>query len=329
MKILAADIGGTHSRFGFFLADGDEDLTLICSKWFRTRDADSFGRLLSMLGESDFPLKAVEADITVIAIAGPVAKGTYSAPPLIPWHVDLEEAGPSHGLRHPVLINDFIAQAYATRSRPGRSSREILPGERDPEGTVAVIGAGTGLGKAALIPNGPDVYTVLASEGGHASFPFLSGREAEYQEFLLRRLGEKYVTGNNVVSGKGISLLHEFLTGDEVAPENILSEDPLLSPPGATRTIELAARFYGRVCRNFALETLALGGLYVAGGVAAKSPVLVTHEAFASEFRSSVTMAEILSQIPVSLMTDEESGLWGGAALGTQILGKEGRSPGA
>ena len=320
-KVFTADIGGTHSRFGFFLADGAGALTLVCSKWFLTRDADSFVRLFVMLGESDFPLKAGEADIAVIAVAGPVERGTYSAPPLIPWRVDLREIGSFLGLCRTVLINDFIAQAHATRSLPGRSAREILPGGMAPEGTVAVIGAGTGLGKAALIPIGAEGYIALPSEGGHASFPFLSGQESEYQEFLLRKLGGGYITGNTVVSGKGISLLHEFLTGDEFAPENILSEDPRLSPRGAMRTIELAARFYGRVCRNFALETLALGGLYVAGGVAAKSPVLVTHEAFASEFRSSVTMAEILSQIPVSLMTDEESGLWGGAVLGTQILG--------
>ncbi len=214
VKVLTADIGGTHSRFGFFLADGAGALTLVCSKWFLTRDADSFVRLLDMLGESDFPLKIVEADIAVIAVAGPVERGIYSAPPLIPWHVDLREVGSCNGCCRIVLINDFIAQAHATRSLPGRSARKILPGGRDPEWAAAVIGAGTGLGKALLIPNGAEGYIALPSEGGHASFPFLSGQESEYQEFLLRRLGGAYITGNNVVSGKGISLLHEFLTGD-------------------------------------------------------------------------------------------------------------------
>jgi glucokinase len=77
------------------------------------------------------------------------------------------------------------------------------------------------------------------------------------------------------------------------------------------------------VCRNYALETLSLGGLYIAGGVAARTPELITHEIFATEFRSSPTMSKILEKIPVFLITNEESGLWGAALLGLQTLKKK------
>lgn len=85
-------------------------------------------------------------------------------------------------------------------------------------------------------------------------------------------------------------------------------------------TLEWASRFYGRVCRNYALEVLSLGGLYIAGGVAAKEPVLVTHQAFEEEFRSSDTLSDLLNKMPVFLIKDENSGIWGAAVLGLQHL---------
>jgi glucokinase len=318
-KVLCADIGGTNSRFGFFETDLRDSLALAGSKWFRTEDAGSFGRLLAMLSDSDFPLKPADADIAVIAIAGPVEGGVRSSPPLIPWDIDITNAEADYGFRRSVLINDFVAQAYASRSHPGKSAQEILPGRIFPDGTVAVIGAGTGLGKAALVPDGTGGYSAMASEGAHANFAFVSREETRFQEFLMRELDEEYITANTVVSGKGLSLIHQFLTGEKLDPGDVL---PMRA--GTCKTVEWAARFYGRACRNFALETLARGGLYIAGGVAAKSPVLVTHGSFAREFRSSRTMSAILSRIPVFLITNEESGLWGAAVLGRQLLRRKG-----
>jgi glucokinase len=80
------------------------------------------------------------------------------------------------------------------------------------------------------------------------------------------------------------------------------------------------ARFYGRVCRNFALQILAFGGVYIAGGVAAKIPNLVTHQEFTIEFRRSKTMSHVLKKIPLMLNSNQESGLWGAAVQGLELL---------
>jgi glucokinase len=320
-KILTADIGGTNSRFGHFESDGAGRLSLIKSKWFRTGDADSFSRLMSVVAESDFPLKQLDADIVVFAVAGPVENGVYSAPPLIPWDIDITNARDDYGFRRCVLINDFVAQAFATRSPAGKYAQEILPGNISPDGTVAVIGAGTGLGKAALVPNEAGGYIAVPSEGGHASFPFVSDQEFKFQEFAMQELGEDYITPNHIVSGTGLSLIHQFLTGKKLEPKDVVA-----ACASSRETLVWAARFYGRTCRNYALEVLSLGGMYIAGGVAAKLPAMLTHKAFSEEFRCSKTMSRILAQIPVFLITDEESGLWGAALLGQQILKKR-RAP--
>ena len=86
------------------------------------------------------------------------------------------------------------------------------------------------------------------------------------------------------------------------------------------RTVEWFARFYARACRNYALAVLALGGVYVCGGVAAKNPRLVEHPAFLEEFRLSPSHAELLSGLPVMLNTNEDSGVFGAAIFGAQRL---------
>ncbi len=317
-QILSADIGGTNSRFAHFTVGRNGRLTLVGTRWFKTSDFSSFVGLVQHVRKSDFSLDPEEADIAVLAVAGPVEGGLRSSPPFISWDIDLTKLKRRLALRRCMLINDFVAQAYACRSPVGDSAEKILSGERARDGTAAVIGAGTALGKAALVPAGGGIFRAVPSEGGHAGFPLVSTREAEFGRFLMQELGEEYVTGNLVVSGRGLSYVHQFLTGEKLHPDEIaakISREP--------ETLTWASRFYGRACRDYALEVLALGGVYVAGGVAAKMPEIVRHGAFEAEFRNSRTMGHLLGKIPVYLITNEESGLWGAAFLGLQeITGK-------
>jgi glucokinase len=313
--LIAADIGGTHSRFGIFRASGDGGLSLIKVIWLKTADYKSFDGLIEGLRSGDPPIVPEDADMVVIAIAGPVEKGVKSSPPFISWSIDVSRAKEDYGFKRAALINDFVAQAFACMSPAGSLAELIAPGEPASGAAKAVIGAGTGLGKALILPDGKGGLRALPSEGGHANFPFVSGRECEFQEFLLRTSGERYITANDVVSGRGLSSLHLFLTGEKLEPREV-AERFHQNP----RTLEWISRFYGRVCRNYVLDTLALGGLYIAGGVAAKNQEVVKGTVFEAEFRSSGTMAELLAGIPIYLITDENSGLWGGALYGLQEL---------
>jgi glucokinase len=314
-RILCADIGGTNSRFGSFEIGTAGNLSLVETKWFRTEEAASFGHLIRLVETSGFELVPADADMVVIAVAGPVERGIYSAPPLIPWDVDLTNARSNYAFKRALLINDFVAQAYATRTFVGQSARELLPGRAMPGAAVAVMGAGTGLGKALLVPLRSGGYIAIPSEGAHAGFPFVSREECRFQEFLTRETGEESITANSVVTGKGLTFVHQFLTGERLEPKDVMAKCA-----SDCETLVWASRFYGRACRNFVLETLSLGGLYIAGGIAAKVPRLVSHDAFSREFRSSKTMGRLLAQIPVALMSDEESGLWGAAFLGQQVV---------
>ena len=316
-KIFAADIGGTNSRFAHFETDLESTLALVDTLWLPTDGVDSFAQLLEQLRSSDISLQADEADIAVIAVAGPVEHASYCAPPYISWDIDLASQAVADTFKKAILINDFVAQAYACRSPVGRSARPVLPGEILAGSAVGVLGAGTALGKAILVPLSGGQFLALPSEGGHGYFPFVSEREFAFQHFYREKSGQNHVTGNLVVSGRGLRYLHWFLTGEDLAPEEVTER---LTPD--SETLAWAARFYGRACRDFALAVLARGGLYIAGGVAARTPELLTHENFGKEFLDSPTMGHMLSRMPVFLLDDQDSGLWGAAFHGQQLLRK-------
>ncbi|MFZ0241474.1 MAG: glucokinase [Desulfobacterales bacterium] len=316
--ILAADIGGTHSRFGAFRTGPDRKLSLAKSLWLDTTKYDSLKAMLDQLEKEAFGLTTAAADAAVLAVAGPIINQSYSNPPNIDWDIDLSELARQTGLKKYALINDFVAQAFACRSPVMDAARRVLPGDVDPTAPLAVIGAGTGLGQATLIPLEKGGYAALASEGGHASFPFESTAEDGYRHYLLEETGEPYVRAEGVVSGRGLSRLHHFLTGDRLEPAEVA---PKLTTD--SKTLRWMARFFGRLTRNYALQVVAFGGVYISGGVAAKVPQLVTHPEFARSFRQTTVMAHVLDRIPVFLNSDEESGLWGAAFKGLQMLRKD------
>lgn len=306
-KILVADIGGTNARFMAFETDGH----LLYPKQktsIPTTGSNSFTALMEKLTASPFSLPPFRADFLSIAIAGPVQGKTYCDPPNIAWDVDISDYAQHTGLSHYLLINDFSAQAFACGTSVFDEAATILAGTAQQDGVIAVIGAGTGLGKAILAPDGRGGYFALPTEGGHGLFPFIGEHEFEFQRFIMKNTGKRQVIWENVVSGPGLSLIHAFLTGEHLKPPEVAAQFN-----SGSETLQWAARFYARACRDFALSTLATGGVVISGGVAAKNPELIMNETFRKEFRTSETHARLLQDIPVKLNTNEDSGLWGAA----------------
>lgn len=315
--ILAADIGGTSSRFGHFTSNQSGDLRNVETLWLKTNEADSFTELLAELDAKGFSLKPEEADAAVFAVPGAVDEECCVFAN-IKWDIHVNEIKRRFPFKRVKFINDFLAQAYGCRSKLIADAEEIIPGKLDPAKVQAVIGAGTGLGTAALIPLMDGGMTVLASEGGHTSVAFIDDREYEYLKFLKAYTGENYAWGDIVVTGLGLSLVHRFLTGEDLAPAEVSKR----AGPDS-ETMAWFARFYGRSVRNFTLDVLATGGVFISGGVAAKNPILVKHPEFAREFVSSPKHGHLLQRIPVYLNKHQESGLFGAALYGHVMLGNQ------
>lgn len=313
LKVLAADIGGTNSRFARFDLGERSDAHIIGECSLASKSFASFAALLQELRQNEFWKLAEGVECFVIAITGPVQGGKYCQSVNLPWDVDLERD--QHALpKCPAwLINDFLAQAFATLSPVAAEAEVVLPGVVQSGTLVSVIGAGTGLGKAFLVPSHSGQYLGCPSEGGHATFACESEEDVQMMRFACKKIPAQYIDWEDLLSGRGLQLIHEYFSGERLEASEIAQRSSEFS-----KTIEYLARTYGRACRDFALTTLPTGGLYIAGGVAAKNPHIVFSTAFREAFLGSKSYREVLEAIPVRLFDNERSGLWGAAWYGRE-----------
>lgn len=327
--IMTADVGGTNCRLGLFRLENSK-LHLEGVNWVATGNIPHTAAFLAALEETA-SLSISDLDMVVTAIAGPVTDNTYGH--LSNGALKLDFSEYSNTVNGPGfwLINDFMAQAYAVM-QPENSENEILweGAKSDSAAVRAVIGAGTGLGYATVVPFSPflgrskmmNIWRALPSENGHVAFPFNSRDEYEFGKFMDRKLNIPHATGDDVLSGRGLALLHQFLTGKDLTPPEV-GETALGTE---TETLRWFSRFYGRACRHWILTTLCSGGLWIAGGIAAQNPLIVKNSYFYEELHGNPKWEKLLKSIPVALINDKNSGLWGAAKFGQQILEEEASS---
>lgn len=323
-KLFAvADIGGTNGRFAIF-ADKGTGLELAAKKWVPTAQLANTEDILaafakwesaaitsgaiSYFGNGASSLDANDFAAIVIAIAGPVCEGRGCLSNAC-LEIDLRKADFPCLAR---LVNDFEVQAWASLAPCGQNARLIAGPDSDIHETKAVIGAGTGLGVAALVPDRTG-WRALPSEAGHMNFPFLGKKEEDFHSFLCSRLDLRFARGDDTITGRGLEILHEYLTDEKITAREV-GEKALQSP---TPTLEWYSRFYARACRNWMLATLCNGGLWIAGGIAAQNPLTVASPFFMAELYNAPE--DYLQKMPVRLIEDKDSGLWGGAWLARQI----------
>jgi glucokinase len=316
---LAGDIGGTNSRFALFSKKAN-NLVLEGELWEKTSNFDSFTALLDRIKEIDSRYDVQKSNRFVVAVPGAVTSENLIRLPYVHWAIDksvLNERYPDTSI---LIINDFVAQAYGCLTEATANALPLLigKGQQAAQGDIAIVGAGTGTGHGTLKQNGTASYLCIPSEAGHIPFSFLAEDEieAKFRAFLTTEKNIISPVCNDVVSGPGISRLHQFFTGKELAASEVVKE---LVPE--SQTTRYFARFYGRACRNYVLSTLASGGtLFISGGVAIKNPFLIDNSSFKSEFLQSETTAkDLLAQISVFLIRNERIGLFGAAYYAANI----------
>ncbi|WP_300848049.1 glucokinase, partial [uncultured Bilophila sp.] len=89
----------------------------------------------------------------VIGMAGPIAGQRRARLTNAPLELDLSDAETRYGVGACLLVNDFLAEACACLTPIGAGAFPVL-GPRDAatgDGTIGIIGAGTGLGTASLV----------------------------------------------------------------------------------------------------------------------------------------------------------------------------------
>lgn len=323
--ILGGDIGGTNINFGVFgVKNGIPELLFT----LHSRSSE-FRALQPALDDAFEHIKRnISMPITraCLAIAGALSQSRdYGRITNTGWNVSRKNLIKRLKLKSLLLINDFEAVGYGISLLAERSIVVIKKAKKAPKAPVLVIGAGTGLGKTTLIYSEKHKFHVpVPSEAGHSDFAAQSRLEAELIEFIKRHKKIKQnVSYEQVLSGQGLSNIYMFLRKNKKFPETACTKeiDKAQNQPeliSKYRKIDktCSAAFgifkaaYARFAKNFALDCLALGGVYIAGGIAPKNKDIFDSD-FVKTFERNYKVAGILKKMPIYLVLDCNVGLLG------------------
>lgn len=321
MELAVADIGGTHARFAraVITASGavslDEPLVL---------KTDDYPDLAAAWRPFLSQHPGFEPQGASLALAGPVAGDTPFKLTNNDWAFEPASMPASLGVKHLTLLNDFAAIAHGIAA-PG-APLELLAGPEKglpSEGTVTVIGPGTGLG-IAHIRFAEGRALIQATEGSHVDFAPINAVD----DAVLARLRGLYprVSLERVISGSGIAHIYAAIAalegGDTAIP--CPTPDPLTiwqaglargaeaSDPIATRAARHFVTTLGRVAGDYALAHGA-SAVVIAGGLGLRLADHLRQESFHAAFCNKGRYRAMMERMPILLATHEQPGLVGAA----------------
>ncbi len=320
VTILSADVGGTKTQLQLsHLSDGM--IKTLRTEIFSSQEHSSFTDVLQA-----FLTNKVTIDSACFAVAGPVKHSeNYSEANItnLPWIINSSNLESQLEIKTVSLINDFEAIGYAIEHLLPEDFVTLQEGQNSLNAVKAVIGAGTGLGQAIMVYNGQR-YDVLCTEGGHVDF----AANSEIEMALLKQLKTQYshVSYERVLSGQGLINIFEFLvdknrTRNDINIQKILRAQDIAAEISMTaeeqsnsvacQAMSLFMKIYGAQAGNLALACLAHGGVYVAGGIAAKNLSAVNDNGFINAFNDKGRMQTLTQNIPVKIIKNQACGLIG------------------
>jgi len=351
--ILTADIGGTHAGLAIFSYHGGNKYELVRHQTFRSRTVRDFPKLLGTFLRRESVRLRPRVRRACIDFAGPIGSDRSSA--LITnlnRGFTSREIVKATGINEVTLLNDFEAVGYGLeillQNRPNafvRLSRSgKLPVKEGISRTTVIIGAGTGLGTAILTRDGSSGRVrPIPGEGGHADFVAVDETEYRIAQWVRNhrnRSSLQPLECEKIVSGPGLVNVYEALSelepalGTRTVLKRVLRAKPY-DRPGiiagnagmdalCRKALDVWLRCYARAAKNSAIFPLAPGGVFLAGGVAARILDELQSGTFMQEFvRCDVpNIRKILRRTPVFVVTDYNIGLYGCANVAVNFSGQ-------
>lgn len=295
--LLLGDIGATNARLAL-LSNG----VLGPINWLAVaefpRFTDAVDAFLDRQG------RHVPIPAAVFAVAGPV-NGDRCVFTNCPWTIDAPELRATFGFADVHILNDFTATALSLPHLTAADLWRLGGGEAVPGAPMAVLGPGSGLGVACLVP-GSQGLTVIASEGGHVTMAATSDREDAIIDYLRRKFG--HVSAERVISGSGLENLYAAIIAlDGIdAPKRNAGEISRAALDGNCKAAKMAldqfCAMLGTVAGNAALTFGARGGVYIAGGIAPRLTEFLARSEFRARFDQKGRFRKYLEAIPTSII---------------------------
>lgn len=293
---LVADIGGTHARFAWAGPDG----RLAARAQTRVADHPDLPAALAAVVPDLGPCEAL-----ALAVAGQVDRDGNARPANLPWRIRAAELQALTG-RPVQVLNDFHALALGCAGldplHDGVPVCGPLQDAGEEDAPVLVVGPGTGLGAALILPGQP--LRVLPSEAGHMGLPAGDARQAAVIEQLRTTRPDGHVCVEAVVSGPGLLAAYRALCtlyGSApvlATPEQVSQAALARSDARAVEAFGMFVRLLGGFCADLALATGA-GRVWLAGGIVPSLGTALNDWGFADHFQHRGVHSPWLAQRPV------------------------------
>lgn len=327
-SILVADVGGTKTVLALTSEAGH---VLEHVQTLASRDFAQFDHLLRTYLTSI----GIVPDAAMIAVADPVLDGRADITNLS-WQLDEAVLREKFGFQVVKLINDLKATALAIPQLAETDFIVIQKGIRVCRAPIALIAPGTGLGEAYLTWNGTS-YAAHASEGGHTGFAPCDREQDKLLAYLRNQF--QHVSLERVCSGSGLANVYRFLIEEDGAVEEpsiqvIMEQTDDITPviiaaamskgsPACEHAVRMLVDCLAAEAANFALKTLALGGVFLGGGIPLRILPFLQSPAFVDRFSFKGRFSQLLRNIPISILRDPLVPLRGAAIHGAQLPANE------
>ena len=318
---IAADVGGTHARVGLVVRSRAGDRAVRMLHYHRYRCAE-WVNLTALLRDFIAELAAMPALATVRVRRCVVACAGYVLDDCIvngnlPWPVSIRDIRARLGISQLAVINDFAAVAHAAPCVGATASRSIVDAPAPEAGSpVLVMGPGTGLGSAVLLPGVPRAR-VLATEAGQVSLAPGNEREIAILRVLLR--GRTYVAYEHALSGPGLLNLYRAIaeldgrTATLTTPAAVSRAALAGDEASALEAVQVFCGLLGSFVGDLVLLYGARGGVFLAGGILPQILPLLLTSTFAERYFNKGVMRPYLQQVPVRLIEHGQLGVIGAA----------------
>lgn len=325
--ILAGDLGATKINLGIFSTETGSLVPLIETSFHSSAYPNLETIISTFLGQTDFTTSHAS-----FGVAGPVVTGRATITNLN-WVIEESRLRSVFHFASVRLLNDLEATAYAVPTLGFGDLYSINKGKPVPDGAIAVIAPGTGLGEAFLTWDG-NRYVAHPSEGGHVDFAPVGESQVEMLGYLRKKFA--HVSYEHVCSGTGLPNIYDYYhqNGGLAEPgwlaENLAvaddptpvivdgALDPAKSCPLCRITLKTFISILGAEAGNLALKVLATGGVYLGGGILPRILSSFATDDFMQAFVRKGRMAELMGNMPVQVITNPRAALLGAAAYGLQ-----------